>query len=131
MMDDDNPKYDPDKVIPNKNSLSYPVQIGDQKIVLFDNTPFKKRGLVDVEHYYETKILEIKKEYDNLVEDYVINKMIYSSEFNFEPVVGYTYYLYENLSGDNFLSLISPNQWNMYKYLGSFKLTSSKRWKKI
>jgi hypothetical protein len=131
MMDDDNPKYDPDKVISNKNSLTYPVQIGDQKIVLFDNTPFKKRGLVDIEHYYETKILEIKKEYDNLVEDYVINKMIYSSNFNFEPVVGYTYYLYENLSGDNFLSLISPNQWNMYKYLGSFKLTSSKRWKKI
>ena len=38
-----------------KNSLTYPVQIGDQKIVLPDNSIFKKLGLVDLEHFYQTR----------------------------------------------------------------------------
>lgn len=129
-MDENIPKYDPDKIIPNKNSLTYPVQVGDQKITLFDNAPFRKRGVIDLEHYYTTKIFEIQKEYERLVEDFNINKRIYASKFGFEPVVGYAYYLYENSFGEEFLSLVAPNQWQM-KYIGSFKLTSDKRWEKV
>jgi hypothetical protein len=128
-MDEDMPRYDPDKIIPNKNSLTYPVQIGDQKITLFDNTPFRKRGVIDLEHYYTTKIFEIQEEYNRLVEDFNINKRIYASKFGFEPVVGDTYHLYENYFGEEFLSIINPTQWQM-KYIGSFKLTSDKRWKR-
>lgn len=129
-MHEENPKYDPDKVIPNKNSLSYPVQIGDQKITLFDNTPFRKRGVIELEHYYTTKIFEIQKEYEKLVEDFNTNKRIYAAKFAYEPVVGYTYHLYEDSFGEEFLSIIAPNQWQM-KYIGSFKLTSDKRWEKV
>lgn len=127
---EENLKYDPDKVVPNKNTLTYPVQIGDQKIVLFDNTPFIKRGLTDLEHYYNTRLQEIKKEYDILYESYQINKRIYSSIFKFEPIVGNIYYLYENLSGEEFLSMIKPNEWS-YKCFGSFRLNAERRWEQI
>jgi len=37
------------------------------------------------------------------------------------------YHLYENNKGEKFLSLIEPNLWKM-PYLGSYKLTSDKKW---
>jgi hypothetical protein len=129
-MNENIPKHDPDLIIPNKNSLPYPVQVGDQKITLFDNTPFRNRGVIELEHYYTTKIFEVQKEYEKLVEDFNINKRVYASKFSFEPVVGHIYHLYENIFGEEFLSMISPSEWHL-KYLGSFKLTSDKRWETV
>lgn len=129
-MDENIPKYDPDEIIPNKNSLPYPVQIGDQKITPIDNTFLKKRGLVNLEHYYQTKLNEIIEEYQELVEDFKINERVYNSKFSWEPIIGHIYHLYKNSQGEEFLSLITPNDWS-YKHLGSFKYNSDHRWEKV
>lgn len=118
------------EIIDNKNSLTYPVQVGDQKIILPDNNVFKKKGLQDIIHYYESRIAEIKKQYDELIENYQINKRIYESVFKFEPVIGKIYHLYDGGSNEEFLSLIEPNEWHV-KYIGSFRLNSDGRWEKV
>lgn len=123
-------RADPDKIIPNKHSLSYPVQIGDQKIVVPDNNIFRKRGLSNIVHYYETRVCEIKEEYDRLIDSYNLNKRIYESNFKFEPILGHTYHLYRNYFGEEFLSLISPDEWNM-DCIGSYRLCSDERWGKV
>ncbi len=123
-------KSDLEQIIPNKNSLPYPVQVGDQKIVVPDNHIFRKRGLENIVHYYETKVCEIKDEYDRLLENYNLNKRIYESIFKFEPIIGKVYFLYENMFEEEFLSLIDPNEWNM-KYIGSYRLRSDERWEEV
>ena len=65
----------------------------------------------------------------DLIKEYELNKLIYNSKFEFKPVVGKTYYLYEG-NPQNFLSLINSNSWSK-KFLGAFKLVSNYRWKKI
>lgn len=114
----------------DKNKLTYPVQIGDQKITLPDNSFFKQKGLKDLENYYTAALLEVKEKYDELLDDYNINKRIYSSHFKFEPVIGNVYHLYINFNDEEFLSLIAPNEWEM-TYLGSFKLNSENLWEKV
>ena len=49
--------------------------------------------------------------------------------FNFEPIIGEVYHLYNNAQQTPFLSIISPNQCN-FEHLGSFRLNSQKMWEK-
>jgi len=114
----------------DKNKLTYPVQIGDQKIIVIDTKPFIEKGLQELDNYYTTKLAEIKEDYDSLLDDYNINRRVYSSKFNFQPVIGHVYHLYLNSQDEEFLSLIAPNEWNK-KYIASFKLNTEKRWEKI
>ena len=78
----------------------------------------------------ETKFLELKEEYQRLVEEYKWNDLVYNAQFSFEPVIGQTYHLYIRHNGEIFLSLISPDEWNK-ESLGSFKLNSEQKWVKL
>lgn len=55
--------------------------------------------------------------------------MIYESDLRFEPVVGEIYHLYQT-DGKKFISLIGPDERDK-EYLGSFKLNSDLKWKKL
>ena len=71
--------------------------------------------------YFESRMAEIKEEYKKLVDE---------STYNFQPIVGECYYLYQNKDKNLFLSLIAPNEWNM-EYLGTFKLLTNGKWEKL
>ena len=79
---------------------------------------------------FTKKYDEIKEEFVNLIDEVKWNEFIYSATYNFVPVLGETYYVYEKNDGSLFLSLISPTEWNM-KCLGSTKLDSNNKWIKI
>jgi len=55
---------------------------------------------------------------------------IYDSKFNFEPITGMNYHLYEKVDGSLFLSIIDPSDWNK-KHLGSFKLDEDRIFRKL
>ena len=76
------------------------------------------------------KYKELNSQIQDLVLEYDLNQMIYSAKFNFEPVIGEIYHLYTRNTGENFLSLIEPKEWNQ-KYIGSFKLDSSQKWLRV
>ena len=73
---------------------------------------------------------ELKKEYQELVEEYNWTKLVYESEYNFQPLLGKEYFLYERKDKNLFLSLIKPMEWNQ-TYIGSFKLMNNGKWDKI
>ena len=54
-------------------------------------------------------------------------KLIYNSEYSFQPKVGVKYYLYQRKDMSSFLSLISPSEWDK-KLIGKFRLKSDGRW---
>jgi hypothetical protein len=126
----DNVAWDEDKQKWVANILPYASNVGAPVIKPDNIDSWRQRGVNKVNHHLETKFLELKEEYLKLVEEFQWNDLIYNAVFNFEPIVGETYYLYTGNSKENFLSLISPNQWDK-ECLGSFQLTAEQKWIKI
>ncbi len=112
------------------NILPYASNIGAPVIKPENIDSWRKRGVTKVNHHLETKFLELKDKYSKLVEEFKWNDLVYNAKFNFEPIIGETYYLYTGSNEENFLSLISPNEWDK-ECLGSFYLDTEQKWVKI
>ena len=120
----------PDMFAENKAIMPYGDHVGAPSIQATDLTAYKNEKLIKTNQYFQTRYDEIKEEYRKLLEAYEWNKLVYNSEFRFEPIKGKVYYLYQKEEGNLFLSLIGPDEWNQI-YVGSFKLDSDDKWKKV
>lgn len=115
----------------NANSLPYGTNIGAPSININNLSIWKTQGITSFNHILKSKVEGIKNEYELLVKEYDINEMLYSAKYDFEPIIGQVYHLYEKDNRDeNFLSLVPPNTWKR-KHLGSFKMNSEKVWREI
>ena len=126
-------KY-PDNIVYNDETgkfdaslKQYPTTVGSQK---FDPIVVDKSEGIKADKFFNSRLSEIKKEYDELVSKYVDTKLIYDSDYNFQPIVGEVYHLYERNNGTNFLSIISPKEWDK-KYIGSYMLLNNGTWDKL
>jgi glutaredoxin 2 len=118
----------PDSYVYNRNIKEYPTEIGAPKFSP-DNIPlFKREKTSKIKKYYSSKFEEMTKEYENLINEIKLNERLYCANHNFEPVAGEVYHLYKKESGEEFLSLISPNQWEKFEFIGSYKFLSDGRW---
>ena len=122
-------KDKPDNVADNPGLLPYASNVGAPVIKPDDVDTWKNQKVVKTNHYFETRYNEIKEQYKKLIESYEWNKLVYESNFKFEPIKGETYYLYQRDVG-LFLSLIEPEQWNQI-FIGAFKLDSNDKWEKV
>lgn len=122
----------PDSYVFDRSIKSYPTEIGSQPFKPDEIQLFKIDKSNKLKHHYVSKFEELKNEYQKLMEDISMNERIYESKYNFQPIVGKTYYLYEKDVNDEFLSIISPSEWN-YKYqlIGSYQLQTDGRWLNI
>jgi hypothetical protein len=127
-----------DKVIPdnvvfsddkgyNASLLSYPTNVGAPVIHIDNLVSWKSRGISNVNKQFENKFNELKVQYENLMKEFENNELVYNANFSFEPVIGETYHLYRSDDESNFLSLISPAEWNK-EHLGTYQLNSDKKW---
>ena len=96
----------------NARLLPYATNVGAPVIKVDDLVSWKSRGITNVNKEFESKFNELKIQYQNLIEEFEWNELVYGARFSFEPVVGEIYHLYQGEDGINFLSLISPNEWN-------------------
>lgn len=126
----DNVAWDDDKKKWVANILPYASNVGAPVIKPENIDSWKQRGVTNVNHHLETKFTELKNEYEKLVEEFESNNLVYNAKFNFEPVIGQVYHLYVGTDHNNFLSLISPDEWDR-EHLGSFHLTADQRWVKV
>ena len=120
----------PDNVSDNPGLLPYASNVGAPAIQIENIDLWKQRGVHKVNRQLETKFLELKQEYQKLVEEYKWNDLVYNAKFSFEPVIGQVYHLYPRNNGEIFLSLITPEEWGK-ESLGSFRLNSEQKWIKI
>jgi hypothetical protein len=111
----------------NANILPYATTVGAPVIKTDDVVAWKNRGIHNVNKEFENKFNELKQQYQKLMEEYEWNDMVYNAKFSFEPVIGEIYHLYSGNDGINFLSLISPQEWNK-EHIATFKLNSDKKW---
>ena len=105
----------------------YPTSVGAPG---FEPIKIDKSSVVTANHYFESRLNELKEEYKKLIQEYNWTKLVYEATYNFQPIVGHVYYLYEKKDKTLWLSLISPDEWNQ-PYVGSFKLQTDGKWEKI
>ncbi|MCF6130562.1 DUF2452 domain-containing protein [Flavobacterium sp. AS60] len=122
----DNIVYSEDKGY-HANIMPYSTNVGAPVIKIDDLVSWKSRGISTVNKEFENKFNDLKTQYQNLMDEYQWNELVYNARFSFEPVIGEIYHLYVGDDGINFLSLISPQEWNK-EHIGTFKLNSDKKW---
>jgi hypothetical protein len=123
----DNIVYNVDTGKFDANLKNYPTTVGSQK---FDPIVVDKSEGIKADKFFNSRLTELKKEYELLVSKYVDTKLVYDSDYNFQPIVGETYHLYERKNGSKFLSIISPSDWKQ-EYIGSFILLNNGTWEKL
>lgn len=113
-----------------QRELTYGSNNGAPAIKLEDVGGWKQTQAQRANKVFTKKYDEIKEEFVNLIDEVKWNEFVYSATYNFIPVLGETYYVYEKNDGTTFLSLISPTEWSM-KCLGATRLDSNNKWIKI
>ncbi|MEO6177071.1 MAG: DUF2452 domain-containing protein [Flavobacterium circumlabens] len=111
----------------NASLLPYATSVGAPVIKADDLAGWKSMGIHKVNKEFESKFNELKAQYQNLIEEFQWNELLYNARFSFEPIVGEIYHLYKDNNGVNFLSLIAPEEWNK-EHVGTFRLNSDKKW---
>jgi len=127
----------PDQVVFNVDTQKYDASIkpyatsvGAPVITSTDTIAWKNRSINKINHKVEAKYLELKAEYEKMMEEFEYNKLIFNAKFTFEPIIGEVYHLYKRDNGESFLSIIAPNQCD-FNALGSFYLNADQIWEKI
>ena len=123
VFDKETQQYDA-AIKPYGTSASSPV------IKPLNTATWRNDGVDRVNKQFKSKFDELKKEYEAMMEQFEYNDLVYNAKFNFEPIIGEVYYLYNDKNEESFLSIIQPDQCN-FNYLGSFRLNSQKMWEKL
>ena len=113
-----------------QRELTYGSNNSAPAIKLEDVGGWKQTQAQKANKVFTKKYEEIKEDFKQLVSEVQWNEFVYSSKYNFVPVMGETYYLYEKADGSPFLSLIAPNEWKM-NFIGATKLDSNNKWIQI
>lgn len=111
-----------------KSILPYDLERGGQVIEKLDLTFVNHNRKNKLFNYANSKIEDLRKQYEETVSLWEWNDYVDSFDINFEPVIGQTYYLYEGIT--KFVSILTPQEFKR-KCLGSAKLCSDGYWIKI
>jgi flavin reductase (DIM6/NTAB) family NADH-FMN oxidoreductase RutF len=127
----DNVVFDKESQAYNANLLPYGTNIGAPKITETGVVAWKNMSIANFNHTFGNKIDSLKKNYQQLINEYELNEMVYQAKINFEPIIGHVYHLYvDKNQNERFLSLIPPSSWKM-QHIGSFKLNHEKIWELV
>ena len=117
--------YDIEKF--DANTKEYPTNINAPS---FAPINVDRSDSIKADKYFSSRLNELKSEYENLVNEYKWSDIIYNALYNFQPILGESYYLYLNDDDKHFLSIIEPSEWNQ-TYVGTFKLLNNGKWEKV
>ncbi|MFT4847735.1 MAG: hypothetical protein ACI83B_000256 [Sediminicola sp.] len=127
----------PDNVVFNTETQQYDAalkpyatSVGAPVITTTDTNAWKNRSINKINHKVEAKYLELKAEYERMMQEFEYNNLIFDSKFTFEPILGEVYHLYKRENGESFLSIIAPEQCR-FDAVGSFYLNADHIWEKI
>jgi hypothetical protein len=109
------------------NLLPYASNVGSPVIVVEDTDHFKRKQVTKFNNFVDKRFSELKSEMEKLVDAYKLNEFIFSIDLRFEPIVGDTYYVYQNEKTTNFLSMIAPHECK-FLYICSVKLNTEGQW---
>ena len=89
VFDEDTQQYNA-AMIPYATSASSPV------IKPLNTATWRNDGVDRVNKQFKSKFDELRKEYEEMMEQFTYNDLVYNAKFNFEPIIGEIYHLYNN-----------------------------------
>jgi hypothetical protein len=123
------------------NIKPYGTNVSAPAIVPNNMTSIKGRAVSAAQKYADKEIEKLRKQAELIMQQVEevkervdISKIIYEADFNFQPVIGKHYFLYEREDGTHFLSLIADNQWikvSPGKFLAEVELLPDQTWEII
>lgn len=129
---------DPDKVAENPHLLPYAHTVGGVQIKPIDKGRVKGRAVSAMYEQTDMQLDQIRKQIELLaqqaknIHDRVhISEKIYQAEINFEPLIGFTYHLYQKSNGKYVLSMVGPREWGSnppYHFVGTVKMLADHTW---
>lgn len=129
---------DPDKVAENPHLLPYAHTVSGVQIKPIDKGKAKGRAVTAMYKQTDMQLDQIKQQIDLLAqqakkiqERVMISEQMYHAEMNFEPLIGFTYHLYERNNGQYVLSMVAPNEWGTrspYRFIATATLLSDHTW---
>ena len=127
----------PDQVVYNTETnrydaalKPYATDVSAPVITTTDSLAWKNRNINKVNKHVQAKYNELKAAYDQMMQQYEYNTLVYDAAFSFEPVVGDNYHLYLRENNSTFLSIIAPEECS-FNHIGSFYLDADGLWHKI
>ncbi|MFZ4425543.1 MAG: DUF2452 domain-containing protein [Saprospiraceae bacterium] len=129
---------DPDKVAGNPHLLPYAHSVGGALIQPLDKGKIKGRAVEAMYQQTEMQLDQIRAQIELLArqagkikERVSISEQIYLAEMGFEPLIGFTYHLYERDNGQKILSMIGPKEWGPkppMHFIASVRMLSDHTW---
>lgn len=126
-----NEKDLPDNVTPNPHSLPYASNLGAPVIKPnYSLGSWKSNAVHRANQHYNKRFEKLKKEFEDLAEDFKWNEIIFNAEHKFKPVIGKVYYLYKKDNNSFYLTLFAPHEkiGGNKGYQGQFRLNYDNRW---
>lgn len=127
----------PDNVVFNESTNAYDASLKaygtnlSAPAIRIENLgPWKTKGIQAVNTKLSAEFEELKQQYNALEERYRYNQLVYASDYNFKPLVGKTYHLYNKANSTTFLSILSPEECT-FDFVGSFRLDSELMWERV
>ena len=99
----DNIVFDYEKENYDSNVKNFPTTIGSPN---FEPLKIDTTSTYEATNYFNSKFNELKESYEKLITEAKWTKMIYNSEYSFQPICGKLYHLYKKNNSKFFLSLI-------------------------
>ena len=128
-----------EKTTENPGLTSIPHSVGSALVKPVDKGKIKGRAMAAMKEQTEHQLHQLYEQMQTLVnqasaiKDRVeVSNRIYLAQMNFDPIIGKTYYLYQNKNDQDLLSMVSPEEWGKklpFKlYIASVKLLSDHTW---
>lgn len=129
---------DGDKVAINPHLLPYAHERGGASIKPMDVGKVKGLAMTAMYEQTDMQLDQIKAQIELLAKQaqaihqrMTISERIYEAQMGIDPIINRTYYLYVKKSGENVLSMVSPEEWGAkgpYRYVATVKLLGDHTW---
>lgn len=129
---------DPDKVAENPHLLPYAHTVGGVPIKPMDKGKVKGRAVTAMYKQTDMQLAQIRQQIELLAQQarriqrrIAISEQVYQAEMNFEPLIGFTYHLYQRSNGSFVLSMVAPLEWGAnppYKFVATVELLADHTW---
>lgn len=124
----------PDRVADNKATMSYGDSVSAPAITQVDTeSTYKLPKTREASHKLRSRYEELQEEFRKLIETSEDTQRMYNASISFVPIVGQVYHLYQRENGDEWISMIEPENFSGYyhDYIGSYRLATDSVWIRV
>ena len=120
----------PDLVADNKSTMPYGDSVGAPAITEVDTTGYRQMKSKEASAKLRGRYEELQEEFRQLVATSEDTQRMYDATVSFVPIVGHIYHLYRRENGEEWVSMIAPEEFGTYyhEYIGSFRLATDSVW---